>query len=51
MNSEVSTAGAKSYPAVVGQRARRRVAYRLTILTGFVHTATQFYAAPSFGGC
>jgi ACS family tartrate transporter-like MFS transporter len=29
MNSQVSTAGAKSDPAGVGQRARRRVAYRL----------------------
>src|SRR6202171_4119395 len=29
MNSQVSTAGAKSDPAGVGQRARRRVAFRL----------------------
>ncbi|HEY4050959.1 MAG TPA: MFS transporter [Acidobacteriaceae bacterium] len=29
MNSQVSTAGAKSDPKEVGQRARRRVAYRL----------------------
>src|SRR5216683_4658206 len=29
MNSQVSTAGAKSNPAGVGQRARRRVAFRL----------------------
>jgi MFS transporter, ACS family, tartrate transporter len=29
MNSQVSTAGAKSGPKEVGQRARRRVAYRL----------------------
>src|ERR1700682_1584612 len=29
MNSQVSTAGAKSDPAGVGQRARRRIAYRL----------------------
>src|SRR6202171_5816369 len=29
MNSQVSTAGAKSDPAGVGKRARRRIAYRL----------------------
>src|SRR6202795_3861995 len=29
MNSQVSTAGAKSDPAGVGQRARRRVAFRI----------------------
>src|SRR5882672_11800092 len=29
MNSQVSTAGTKSDPASVGQRARRRVAFRL----------------------